>query len=126
MKAQDRINALELDLAAARAENEAYQRAEALKGAAPDLLEALADMIRAAEATDNCASMGLEPVPFRGSALFAKARDKRIDAIVSLDGSFRYSPATVEQAGDVHPDQMKIPLLSFSRSEEKLVRYSPR
>jgi pimeloyl-ACP methyl ester carboxylesterase len=58
------------------------------------------------------------------SALIAAARDKRIGAIVSLDGSFRYGPATVEQAGDVHPDQMKIPLLFFSRAEETLESWS--
>jgi dienelactone hydrolase len=54
------------------------------------------------------------------AALFAAARDKRIDALVSLDGSFRYSAGTVQQAGDVHPDQMTIPLLVFSRAEETL------
>jgi pimeloyl-ACP methyl ester carboxylesterase len=53
-------------------------------------------------------------------ALFAAARDKRIDAFVSLDGSFRYSSGTVQQAGDVHPEQMTIPLLVFSRAEETL------
>jgi pimeloyl-ACP methyl ester carboxylesterase len=54
------------------------------------------------------------------AALFAAARDKRIDALVSLDGSFRYSPDTPEQAGDIHPDRMTIPLLVFSRAEETL------
>ncbi len=54
------------------------------------------------------------------SALFAAARDQRIDALVSLDGSFRYSPGTVEEAGDVHPDRMVIPLLVLSRAEETL------
>ena len=54
------------------------------------------------------------------SALFAAARDKRIDALISLDGSFRYSPGTVEEAGDVHPDRLTIPLLVFSRAEETL------
>jgi dienelactone hydrolase len=54
------------------------------------------------------------------AALFAAAREKRIDALVSLDGSFRYGPAFVQQAGDVHPDQMTIPLLVFSRAEETL------
>jgi pimeloyl-ACP methyl ester carboxylesterase len=54
------------------------------------------------------------------AALFAAARDKRIDALVSLDGSFRYSPGMVQDAGDVHPDQMTIPLLVFSRAEETL------
>jgi pimeloyl-ACP methyl ester carboxylesterase len=54
------------------------------------------------------------------SALFAAARDHRIDALVSMDGSFRYAPALVQQAGDVHPEQMLIPLLVFSRAEESL------
>jgi pimeloyl-ACP methyl ester carboxylesterase len=54
------------------------------------------------------------------SALFAAARDQRIGALVSLDGSFRYSPATVREAGDVHPEQMSVPLLVFSRAEETL------
>jgi dienelactone hydrolase len=53
------------------------------------------------------------------AALFASARDKRIDALVSLDGSFRYSPATVLEAGDIHPEQMTIPLLVFSRAEDR-------
>ena len=54
------------------------------------------------------------------SALFAAAHDKRITALISLDGSFRYAPLTVQQAGDVHPDQMERPLLVFSRAEEPL------
>lgn len=54
------------------------------------------------------------------AALFAAARDQRIDALISLDGSFRYSPGTVHEVGDVHPDQMVIPLLVFSRAEETL------
>ncbi len=54
------------------------------------------------------------------AALFAAARDKRIEALVSLDGSFRYSPETVRDAGDIHPEQMAIPLLVFSRAEEPL------
>jgi len=58
------------------------------------------------------------------ASLFAAARDQRIGAIVSLDGSFRYAPATVQQAGDVHPDQMKIPLLFISRAEETLESWS--
>jgi pimeloyl-ACP methyl ester carboxylesterase len=58
------------------------------------------------------------------SALFVAARDKRIGAIVSLDGSFRYSPGTVQQAKDIHPDQMTIPLMFFSRAEETLESWS--
>lgn len=54
------------------------------------------------------------------AALFASGRDKRIDALISLDGSFRYSPETVQAAGDIHPEQMTIPLLVFSRAEESL------
>jgi pimeloyl-ACP methyl ester carboxylesterase len=54
------------------------------------------------------------------SALFAAARDPRINALVSLDGSFRYAPSLVQPAGDVHPEQMLIPLLVFSRAEESL------
>jgi dienelactone hydrolase len=47
------------------------------------------------------------------SNLFAAARDNRILALVALDGSMRYFPGLVKQAGDVHPDQMTIPLLFF-------------
>ena len=54
------------------------------------------------------------------AALFASGRDKRIDVLVSLDGSFRYSPGTVQEAGDIHPERMTIPLLVFSRAEEPL------
>ena len=51
------------------------------------------------------------------SNLFAAARDSRIDALVSLDGSMRYYPGAVEQAGDVHPEQMTIPMLFFTQGE---------
>ena len=54
------------------------------------------------------------------AALFASGRDKRIDVLVSLDGSFRYSPGTVQEAVDIHPERMAIPLLVFSRAEEPL------
>jgi len=54
------------------------------------------------------------------AALFASGRDKRIDALISLDGSFRYSPEIVQAAGDIHPEKMTIPLLVFSRAEEPL------
>jgi pimeloyl-ACP methyl ester carboxylesterase len=54
------------------------------------------------------------------AALFEAARDKRVLALISLDGSFRYSAGMVQDAGDVHPDQMMIPLLVFSRAEETL------
>ncbi|GLQ98125.1 dienelactone hydrolase family protein [Dyella mobilis] len=51
------------------------------------------------------------------ASLFAAARSNRVDALVSIDGSLRYFPALVEQAGDVHPQQMKIPLLAFTQGD---------
>src|ERR1700722_458016 len=54
------------------------------------------------------------------AALFASGRDKRVDVLVSLDGSFRYSPETVQKTADIHPERMAIPLLVFSRAEETL------
>ena len=47
------------------------------------------------------------------AALLAAARDKRVDALISLDSSFVTS-------GDIDPDQMTIPLLVFSRGEDTL------
>jgi dienelactone hydrolase len=51
------------------------------------------------------------------SNLFAAARDNRIGALVALDGSMRYYPGLVKQSGDVHPEQMTIPLLYFAQGE---------
>jgi dienelactone hydrolase/predicted negative regulator of RcsB-dependent stress response len=62
------------------------------------------------------------------SSLFAAARDNRIDALVALDGSMRYFPGLVKAAGDVHPEQMTIPMLFFTQgptSLEKLARHTP-
>ncbi len=50
------------------------------------------------------------------SNLFAAAHDNRIDALVALDGSMRYYAGLVKQ-GDVHPEQMTIPLLFFTQGE---------
>jgi pimeloyl-ACP methyl ester carboxylesterase len=50
------------------------------------------------------------------SSLFAAARDPRIDALVSMDGSMRYYPGLVTRAGDIHPERMTIPLLYFTRN----------
>ena len=47
------------------------------------------------------------------SNVFAAARDSRITALVALDGSMRYFPGLLQQAGDVHPEAMTIPLLFF-------------
>lgn len=49
------------------------------------------------------------------SSQFAAARDSRILALVEMDGSMRYYPGFVQQAGDVHPGKMTIPLLFFTR-----------
>ena len=48
------------------------------------------------------------------SSLFAAARDPRIGGLVEMDGSMRYYPGLVQQAGDVHPGRMTIPLLFFT------------
>jgi dienelactone hydrolase len=50
------------------------------------------------------------------AALLAAARDKRIGALISLDSSF-------VSADEIHPDQMTIPFLVFSRGEDTL-KYS--
>jgi pimeloyl-ACP methyl ester carboxylesterase len=55
------------------------------------------------------------------SSLFAAARDPRIDALVSMDGSMRYYPGLVKMAGDVHPERMTIPLLFFTRGDANLL-----
>lgn len=60
------------------------------------------------------------------SNLFAAARDSRIDALVAWDGSMRYYPGLVKRAGNVHPEQMTIPLLYITAGEftiEDQVRY---
>ena len=51
------------------------------------------------------------------SDLFAAAKDDRIDALISLDGSKRYFPGLVKRAGYVHPEKLPIPLLAFTRGE---------
>jgi len=57
-----------------------------------------------------------------GSAsLFAAARDRRIDALVSMDGSMRYYPGLVKMAGDVHPETMTIPLLFFTAGDPNVL-----
>jgi tetratricopeptide (TPR) repeat protein len=51
------------------------------------------------------------------SNLFAAARDNRINALVALDGSMRYFSSLVKEAGDVHPEEMTIPLIYFAQGE---------
>jgi len=50
------------------------------------------------------------------SSLFASARDPRIDVLVEMDGSMRYSPGLAKRAVDVHPERMTVPLLCFTRN----------
>jgi dienelactone hydrolase len=63
------------------------------------------------------------------SSLFEAARDPRIDALVSMDGSMRYYPGLVKKARDVRPEQMTIPLLFFTRGDanllEEIDKYGP-
>ncbi len=55
------------------------------------------------------------------SSLFAAARDPRIDALVSMDGSMRYYPGLVKMAGDVHPERMTTPLLFFTQGDPNVL-----
>ena len=60
------------------------------------------------------------------SNLFAAARDNRIDALFAWDGSMRYYPGLVRKSGDVHPEEMAIPMIFFTQGEftlEDQVRY---
>jgi len=54
------------------------------------------------------------------ASLFAAARDPRIHALISMDGSMRYYPGLVQQAGDVHPERMTIPLMFFTQGDLSL------
>ena len=54
------------------------------------------------------------------SNLFAAARDSRIDALVALDGSMRYFPGLIKESGEVHPEDMTLPLLFFTQGEISL------
>jgi dienelactone hydrolase len=54
------------------------------------------------------------------SNLFAASRDHRIKALFALDGSMRYFPGLIKQAGYVRPDQMTLPLLFFTQGEMTL------
>lgn len=78
----------------------------------------------------NMADIAAMGFSFGGlSALAAASRDDRIDAIVSLDGSLRYYPDLVKDAGDIHPEQLAIPLLAFTQGDisiEDQIRYFPR
>jgi dienelactone hydrolase len=51
------------------------------------------------------------------SSLFAAARDPRIQVLAEMDGSMRYYPGLVANAGDIHPEQLKAPLLFFTGND---------
>ena len=51
------------------------------------------------------------------SSLFAAARDPRIQVLAEMDGSMRYYPGLVASAGDIHPEQLKTPLLFFTAND---------
>lgn len=51
------------------------------------------------------------------SSLFAAARDSRIQVLAEMDGSMRYYPGLVASAGDVHPEQLKLPLVFFTGND---------
>jgi pimeloyl-ACP methyl ester carboxylesterase len=48
-----------------------------------------------------------------GSSVVAAARDPRIDALVSMDGSMRVFPGLMKLVTDLHPERMTIPMLFF-------------
>ena len=48
------------------------------------------------------------------SSLFAAARDPRIQVLAEMEGSMRYYPGLVASARDIHPEQLKLPLLFFA------------
>jgi pimeloyl-ACP methyl ester carboxylesterase len=58
------------------------------------------------------------------SNFVAAARDDRIGALVSLDGSLRYFPGVVKRAGDVHPEQMTIPLMFIAKQEDVIEHWA--
>ena len=51
------------------------------------------------------------------SSLFAAARDPRIQVLAEMDGSMRYYPGLVADAGDIRPEQLNMPLLFFTSNE---------
>jgi len=52
--------------------------------------------------------------------VMAAAKDRRIDALVALDGSVRYWPAIVEQSHFVSPERVTAPLLYIAATPKEL------
>jgi len=48
------------------------------------------------------------------SSLLAAARDPRIQVLAEMEGSMRYYPGLVASARDIHPEQLRLPLLFFT------------
>jgi predicted dienelactone hydrolase len=57
------------------------------------------------------------------SSLFAAARDPRIQVLAEMDGSMRYYPRLVADAGDIHPEQLNLPLLFFASNELNYIEH---
>jgi pimeloyl-ACP methyl ester carboxylesterase len=55
------------------------------------------------------------------SSLFGAARDPRIEALVSMDGSMRYYPGLVKMAEDIDAGRMTIPLLFFTQGDPNVL-----
>lgn len=61
----------------------------------------------------DATSVGVVGHSWGGMAgLYAASRDSRINALVALDGSFRYYAGLLEPAG-IRPEQLQLPLLYF-------------
>ncbi|HET6554296.1 MAG TPA: dienelactone hydrolase family protein [Dyella sp.] len=69
----------------------------------------------------DTAHLGLLSYSWGGvSAVFAAARDSRIHALVELEGSVRYQPALLRQAGYVTPERIAVPMLYFADREDPM------
>ncbi len=65
-------------------------------------------------------------IRFLIESVFAAAKDKRITALVELDGSVRYFNKLVQQSGYVKPESMAVPMLYLAHypdAIEELIRY---
>lgn len=58
------------------------------------------------------------------SSLFAAARDPRIQVLAEMEGSMRYYPGLVAGVRDIHPEQLKLPLLFFTANRMNYIEDS--
>jgi dienelactone hydrolase len=80
-------------------------------------------LITFAETLPNTDSTQVAAVGFSWGGLadlLAAARDDRIHALVSLDGSERYFPGFVKASGYAKPEQMRIPLIYFEEGDQSV------